>query len=200
MLKNQFAEQGFPVTGGGVHLVDGNAGADGGKGVPGKIQVRHGIHRKGILVLHGVQIVSQFPALHPQLTFTDTRHHRCHHFPVRHPGKIIGQHAAGSVIPDTGFIQKLADEVLPHLVIRDGLCHQIQQIHNLHALTAQAIRKGIVFPLRLFQIRDVIKQQLFQIFRHQVLQFHAGAVQHHFPQPPNFRRIMDSRFQSVHSF
>ena len=43
-LEDELAEEGLPVPGGRVHLVDGHAGADGGEGVPGEIEVRHGVH------------------------------------------------------------------------------------------------------------------------------------------------------------
>ena len=66
---------------------------------------------------------------------------------------------------------------------------------TLQTTSARMLRKGIMLPLGLPQIGDVVKEQSLQIFRHQIFQLPAGAVEHDALEPANFRRIMDSRLQ-----
>ena len=47
MLKDEPAEQGLPVSGDGVHFVNGYAGADGGEGVAGEVEVGDVYKRQG---------------------------------------------------------------------------------------------------------------------------------------------------------
>ena len=195
VLKDEFAEQCLPVPGGGVHLVEGHAGADGGEGVPGEIQVGHGVHGEGVVILQVGEVVPQLSAAAPQLGLADAGHHGIHHLPVIHPLQIVLQQLPAPVVRDAGLVQELADQVLPHLPAGEGLDHQVGQVHHLHALLAQAVGKGVVLLLGLFQIGDVVEQQPFQILRHQVFQLSAGAVQQHPPQPPDLGGIMDRRLQ-----
>ena len=195
MLENEFAEQRLPVPGGGVHLVEGHAGADGGEGVPGEIQVGQGVHREGIAVLHSGEVVPQAAARRPQLIFADARHHGGHHRPVAHGPQVFFQHSPCPGVLHAGFVQELMQEVLPHLGAGQGLRHQVGEVHHLHALLAQAVGKGVVFLLGLLQIGDVVEQQPFQVLRHQVFQLSAGAVQQHPPQAPDLGGIMDRRLQ-----
>lgn len=92
------------------------------------------------------------------------------------------------------------DQVGPHVGVRDGLRHQIPQVDHLHSLLPEAVGKGVVLPLGLLQIGDVIKEQPLQILRHQIFQLTAGAVEQDLFQPPDLGGIVNSGFQKAHSF
>ena len=204
MLKDEFSEEGLPVSGHGVHLVDGNAGTDGCEGVPGKIEVRHGIYHEGIIILQGPQVVSQLPAAFPQGAFPDARHHHADHVPVRHGGQVLIKPLSGALVGNVGLLDELADKFLAHRRVGDGFRDQVRQVHHLHALGPKALGKGVMLPLGLFQVGDIIKQKPLQVLRHQVFQLLPGPVQHHLSKPPDLRRIMDACIQiasrSFHCF
>ena len=82
MLKDEPAEQGLPVSGDGVHFVNGYAGADGGEGVAGEVEVGHGIYGEGIALLKTGQMVAETAPLLSQVTAADACHHGGHHGPV----------------------------------------------------------------------------------------------------------------------
>lgn len=67
MLKDEPAEQGLPVPGDGVHFVNGYAGADGGEGVAGEVEVGHGIYGEGIALLKTGQVVTETAPLFSQV-------------------------------------------------------------------------------------------------------------------------------------
>ena len=175
--------------------MDGHARSDGREGIPGKVKVGQRIHCEGIFVLRGGEIIAQAAAPVPQLGLAYASHHGRHHLPVRHLSQVLLQPVPGSLVLHAGLGQKLAQQVLAHRVVGNGFHHQIRQIHHLHALAPEAIRKGIMLPLGLPQIGDVVKEQSLQIFRHQIFQLPARAVEHDALEPANFRRIMDSRLQ-----
>ena len=89
MLKDEPAEQGLPVPGDGVHFVNGYAGADGGEGVAGEVEVGHGIYGKGIALLKTGQMVAETASLLSQVTAADARHHGGHHGTVIQFGEIF---------------------------------------------------------------------------------------------------------------
>ena len=134
-------------------------------------------------------------ARNAQLPFAHAGHHGGHHFLVRHAAKIVRQQAAGPLVQGPGLVQELADQVLAHLRRGEGAHHQVREVHHLHPLVSQTVRKGVVLPLGLLQIGDIVKQQPFQILRHQILQLRAGPVQQHLFQPPDLGGIMDSSLQ-----
>ena len=200
MLKDEPAEQCLPVPGNGVHPVDGHAGADGGKGVPGKIKVGHGVYGKGIVLVHGGEMVAEPAALFPQVAAADASHHGRHHFPVVHAGEILLHGVPRSFIRQARLVQKLRQEFLPHLRGGQGIHHQIHEVHHLHPCVPQALGEGVMLRLRFLQVGDIVKQQPFQIFRHKVFQLLTGPVQHDFPQPPDLRGVMDACFHTITPF
>ena len=82
MLKDEPAEQGLPVSGDGVHFVNGYAGADGGEGVAGEVEIGHGIYGEGIALLKTGQVVTETAPLFSQVAAADACHHGGHHGPV----------------------------------------------------------------------------------------------------------------------
>ena len=195
VLEDELAEEGLPVPGDGVHPVEGHAGADGGEGVPGEIEVGHGIHGKGIVIPLSREEVPQPPAALAQLALADAGHHGGDHLPVRHFAQILLQALPHPGVPDVRLVQELAEKRLAHLAAGDGIDHQVREVHHLHPLLAQALGEGIVLLLRLPQVGDVVKQQPLQILRHQVLQLSAGAVQQDLFQPPDLAGIVQAGFQ-----
>ena len=88
MLKDKAAEQRFPVSGHGMHFVNGHAGADGGKGVSCKIEVRHGVHGEGIVLPQPGEMVAEPSAQSPQVAAANAGHHGGDHGPVIQLGEI----------------------------------------------------------------------------------------------------------------
>ena len=183
MLKNILAEQRFPVARFCVHPVDRHTPAHHGKGVPGEIQVRHGIHQEGILLFaQSCQIrqAGAFKAL--QVALAHARFHLFHQFFYRERGKILFQQIVGTPVLDPRFAEIIPDKLAAHGFVRHRFSRQIRQIEHLHAALAQRIGKLIVFLLRQLQIGNVIKQKPLQIVRHQVFQLPSGSVQQHLAQ------------------
>ena len=195
VLKDELAEEGLPVAGNGVHPVDGHAGADGGEGIPGEVEIGQGVHGEGVVILRGGDIVPQPGLACPQLALADAGHHGGYHLLVWQSVKVRLQALTGPGVGNVGLRQILPDQLLTDLRAGEGFCHQIRQVHHFHALAPQAVGKSVVFPLGLLQVGDVVKEQALQIFGHQVFQFLARAVEQNFFQPPDFRGIVDSSLQ-----
>ena len=200
MFKNKLSKQGFPISGCGMHFMQGHTCANGCKGVTGKIQVGHGVNGKGIVCLCRIQVVAEFHTCSLQLTFPYTCHHSRNHFLIRHTAQIVLQQVPCAWFFHTRLVQKLAQEFFSHLLVGNRRRYQFSQIHHFYTLFTQTGCKCVMFPLGFPKIGNIIKQQAFQIFGHQVFQFRTRTVQHDFFQPSNFGGIMDSRFQTAHSF
>ena len=64
VLENEFSKQGLPVPRHRVHPVEGNAGADGGEGVTGEIQVGHGVDEEGIVLNLSSDVACDYVVMH----------------------------------------------------------------------------------------------------------------------------------------
>ena len=165
-----------------MHAVEEHTLAHGGEGVPGEVEVGHGVHdqivRRGDPVLQGIGLdvahLLQGDALHGLL-----------HQGLA--GEMAAQIVRQPVLPaagaDAALLQPLVQERLRQLRVQiQDLGHQVLQIHDLHAVFPQGAGKGVVLLLRHAQIGDIVKQELLQPVRSQIQQFPAGAVQQHLSQ------------------
>ena len=193
VLENELAEQGLPVSRGGVHFVDGHAGTDGGEGVPGKIEVGQGIYGEGVIIPGGREIVPSRALFaragtcgRPPSWQTPSP---C---PAGQKGSPPGSPGAGR--PDAGLLQELADQVgRTSASVMDSATRSAGRPPPLPALP-EAVGKGVVLPLGLLQIGDVIKEQPLQILRHQIFQLTARAVEKGPFSAARSRRYCEFRF------
>ena len=196
VLEDEFSEQGFPVPGHRVHPVEGYPGADGGEGVPGEIQVGHGVDEEGIVVGPEAEVIRQLPGFEaPYVALADPGHHGVHQLPPLHGGEIVPQDLPNSVVLQARLVQELLRQLLAELQGGDGFLHQVPEVHHLRPVVPQALGEGVVLRLGHLQVRDVVKQQPLQIFRHQVFQLPARTVEHHLPKPSDLAGIMQAGFQ-----
>ena len=160
-------------------MVQADAPANAGKGVPGEIQVgdrRHqeshaGMYQAGqpslligehILIrhaLHGLEHQAQRVLNVQQIPLQIC--------PVAHGG------AAG---PPDGLGHKLTPQ---DLVAGQHLSRQVLQVYHLGSVVPQDLGKAVVLALCAIQIRDIVKQQLPHGIGTQMLQLPAGPLQKH---------------------
>ena len=170
-------EEGLPPPGDGVHPVDGHPVADGGEGVPGKVQVRDGVQDKGIVIL---QVVGEvFSSISPHLGLAQPGHHGGDHVVGGHGQKVVGDHGGALAPPHPRLADILQDKLLLHPGVGEGLGHQVGEIHHLGPVAAQQLTEGVVLLLGDLQIGDVVKEQTLQIVRHQIFQLAPGPVEQH---------------------
>ena len=136
----------------------------------------------------------------PQVAAADARHHGGHHLPVIQAGEVLCHCLPGGRVRQIGFFQKLMQKCLPHLRGGQGIDHQVDEVHHLHPGVPETLGKGVVLRLGLFQIGDIVKQQPFQIFRHEVFQLLTGPVQQDLPQLADLRGVMDACFHAITPF
>ena len=91
--------------------------------------------------------------------------------------EIIHHHSGAFFAADSGLGNILPNELLLHLRISEGFRRQIGEIHHLRTVFTQQVAEGVVLLLCDFQIGYVVEQQPLDIFRHQIFQLPAGAVQ-----------------------
>ena len=176
--------------------MEGHPGADGGKGVPGEIQVGHGIDEKRVFVGPEAEVIRQLPGLKPpDVAFPHPGHHDIHQCAVVHLSEIVLQNFPDAVVLQPRLVQELLRQLPPDVRLGQCLLHQIPEVYHLRPVVPQALGEGVVFRLGHLQVGDVVKQQPLQIFRHQILQLPARAVEHHFFQPPDLAGIVQAGFQ-----
>ena len=100
------------------------------------------------------------------------------------------------MVGEPRLVQKLLGELPPNAVLGDGLHHQVREIEHLHPLLPQAGGEGVVLALGRLQVGNVVEEQPLQVLGHQIFQLPAGPVEHHLPQPPDLRGVVQSRFQA----
>ena len=179
-----------------MHPVEGDSGAYGRKRVPGEIQVGHGVDEEGVIIGAEAQVVGELPRLEaPDIAFPHPGHHGIHQRAVVHLRKIVLKNLPDTVVFQPRLIQELLCQLPPDIRLGKCLLHQIPEVYHLRPVVPQALGKGVMFRLSHLQVGNVVKQQPLQIFRHQIFQLLARAVEHDFFQPPDLAGIVQAGFQ-----
>ena len=153
--ENIISKESLPVSGLAVHPVQGDAAADTGEGIPGEIQVWHGINDEGIVAF---QIVRQiFLAVSVDLRFPDTGHHLQHHVSGGKVHKIVHHPPDPLFAPDAGILQIVQYKLLPQIVAAKGLCGEILQIDHLYPLLCQQLGKPVMLLPCQRQIWNIVE-------------------------------------------
>ena len=178
MLQDILAVDGLPASGLRIHLVETDAFADAGKGIPGKIKIRDRVQDKAAVGLY--QVHQRTSSAAGKLRYRDAGHGlKDHVFLILDPHQIIIEFIRKVHGLVAALCDKLPDETALGLrVVLQHVCHQVLQIKDLHAMIFHEPGKMIVLPLGHLQKRNIIKEQPLQLARHQVFQFLAGPVQH----------------------
>ena len=115
--------------------MDGHAAADGGKGVTGEVEVGDGVEDEGVAV---VQIVCEILfAVAPDLRLPHAGHHLFHHVFGGHGPEVVQHHGGALFAPDARFGDILPDELILHLRVGQGFCHQIGEVDDFGTVFAQ---------------------------------------------------------------
>ena len=165
------------AAGHGVHPVDGCALTDGLKGVPGEVEVGHGLQNEIVLpVQHGGQGELRGSA---QLPEGDAGHGLEDQLLVVGDGEQILIELTPVV-----HIGREGDELLQKLLPQagiglEGLGGQVLQVNHLGARLPQHLGKPVMLLLGNLQIGNVVEQQPVQRTGSQMLQLLTGPMQHH---------------------
>ena len=189
VLEDIPGEQGLPAPGVREHPVDGDPVPDAGEGIPGEVEVGHGINDKGIVV---VQVVGEiFPAIAPDLRLSDARHHLQDHVFGGHAGEIVGDHAGTLLTVDAGLTDIVQDELALHSLVGERLRRQVLQIDHLGAAVPKHLAELVVLLLGQLEIGDVVEEQPLDGVRHKVFQFLPRPMEQHPPERTNLRPHLD---------
>ena len=131
--KDILGKQGFSVSGSGKHFVNRDAVADRSKWVTSKIQVRHRVQNKRIVVVQIAQKIAQaFAFKLLDFRFAHTGHHFGNHGFGVQSTEIFGQHVTFSAGCNTGILNHFVNQLVFHIGIYNGLLYQIGQIHYFY--------------------------------------------------------------------
>ena len=71
-------------------------------------------------------------------------------------------------------------------IVGQRLYQQVGQVEHLDAVAAQFMGEGVMLVLGPADPRDAVEEELVVVARREPLQFRAGSVQQHRPQPGDF--------------
>ena len=188
--------QGLPPPGGVAHPVEEHALAHGGEGIPGEIQVRHGVHDQ--IIGRGGHILQGIGLHVAHLREGDALHGLLHQsFALIVGADVIDELVLPALGADLPLNEPLTEERLQQLGIEpQHLRHQILQVHYLHTLAAQGPGKGVVLGLGYPEKRNIVEQQFSQPVRRETQKLPTRAVQQHLAQLADL--VMDA--DSLHIF
>ena len=174
--------QSLPPAGGVAHPVEEHALAHGGEGIPGEIQVRHGVHDQ--IIGRGGHILEGIGLHVAHLREGDALHGLLHQSLALIVGAdVIDELVLPALGADLPFNEPLTEERLQQLGIEpQHLRHQILQVHYLNPLAAQGLGKGVVLGLGHPEKRNIVKQQFSQPVRRETQKLPTRAVQQHLAQ------------------
>ena len=185
-------KQGLPLADLIGHVADDHAVAQTGEGVPGEVEVGHGLGVEGEVLLGVVHqvVLAQLG----DLALAHAAGHGVEHL-VRGQGQQILLHGllhVGAV--EVGLGHVVVHQVLPDAGPVHGLAQQILQVHHVHAALPQGAGEGVVLLLGVDEVGDVVKELMGQIIGHQVFQLHTRAVQQHRVELADFGTDADGGF------
>ncbi len=172
----------LPAAGGEAHLIEQDPRSHGREGIPGEIQVGHGIHHQIVRGRDHVLQGARGDVAH--LPHGDALHGLLHQ---GLPLEVLQQVVADLILPllraDVALLHPLVQKGLRHLRVQlQHLGHQVLQIDHLGAVVPQDPGEGVVLLPGHLQERDVVEQQLGEPVGDQVQQFPARPVQEYFLQ------------------
>ena len=200
MLQNILTEDCFPPSGFGVHPVQANTSANGGKGVSGKVEVGDGVEDE---VAAGADEIGQRTADGgAQLLYLYTGHKlEDQFFLILDFCEQLIQLLAVLVGGVAAFPNELTEEVM--LYLRRQLKYfrsQVLQIFDFHTVFRKDLGEEVVLFPGGFQIGNVVEQQSLQFFRYQMFKLNARFMQHDGFQFSNLTGHMDRHVSLLYCF
>ena len=173
----------FSIARHGIHMMQGNAVSDAGKGVARKIEVGDRLQNEVRAV--AAQRGKAAAKVLRQLVKADADHGLEHQLAVvRDAQQQLGQSLAVAVSHAAAAVNKVVHKLTAQgAAAGNGLCHQLRKIQNLYTALAQNVRKTVVLRLCSAQIRDVVEQQARHGIGGELFQLASGPVQQHGLKP-----------------